>query len=153
MIDCEIFSVEYDYIATSIITDVYVSDAVKVVSLSENGDIDSYKCKGLWDTGATTSVISRKIVEKLRLPAVSKTQIFGVNGRFETTMHVIDLCLPNKHIVRRVSAVLGVLMSGIDVLIGMDIITKGDFSISNCNGRTLFSFRSYSEKERHKNSV
>lgn len=30
---------------------------------------------------------------------------------------------------------------GIDVLIGMDIISNGDFAISNYEGRTQFSFR------------
>lgn len=28
-----------------------------------------------------------------------------------------------------------------DLIIGMDIITQGDFSITNFGGRTLFSFR------------
>ncbi|MCM1089805.1 MAG: hypothetical protein NC413_03110 [Muribaculum sp.] len=30
---------------------------------------------------------------------------------------------------------------GIDVLIGMDIISNGDFAVSNFEGRTQFSFR------------
>jgi hypothetical protein len=29
---------------------------------------------------------------------------------------------------------------GVEVLIGMDIISMGDFNISNANGKTLFSF-------------
>jgi hypothetical protein len=32
------------------------------------------------------------------------------------------------------------LIGEIDLLIGMDIILLGDFSISNCGGKTLFSF-------------
>ncbi len=30
---------------------------------------------------------------------------------------------------------------GIDVLIGMDIISNGDFAVSNYDGKTYFSFR------------
>ena len=30
---------------------------------------------------------------------------------------------------------------GIDVLIGMDIISMGDFAVSNFDGKTQFSFR------------
>ena len=34
-----------------------------------------------------------------------------------------------------------------DVIIGMDVICKGDFAITNLNGKTTFSFRIPSEKE------
>ena len=37
---------------------------------------------------------------------------------------------------------MGTFSPGFDVLIGMDIISKGDFSISNYGGHTVFSFRS-----------
>ena len=36
---------------------------------------------------------------------------------------------------------------GIDILIGMDIISKGDFAISNYNGKTQFSFRLPSQQD------
>jgi uncharacterized protein YchJ len=32
-------------------------------------------------------------------------------------------------------------ISGGDVLIGMDIITRGDFAVTNSDGRTTFSYR------------
>ena len=36
---------------------------------------------------------------------------------------------------------------GIDVLIGMDVISKGDFAISYYNGKTQFSFRIPSQND------
>ena len=36
---------------------------------------------------------------------------------------------------------------GIDILIGMDIISKGDFAISNYDGKTQFSFRLPSQQD------
>jgi len=44
---------------------------------------------------------------------------------------------------------------GADVLIGMDIISMGDFCISNARGRTLFSFviPSYKDKISYSNMV
>lgn len=36
---------------------------------------------------------------------------------------------------------------GIDVLIGMDVISKNDFAISNYNGKTQFSFRIPSQND------
>ena len=35
----------------------------------------------------------------------------------------------------------------IDVLIGMDIICRGDFAVSNYNNKTAFTFRTPSEKK------
>ena len=34
-----------------------------------------------------------------------------------------------------------VLPPGLDVVIGMDIITRGDFAVTNLDGKTTFSFR------------
>ena len=136
------FSLKYDYISKLIITDVYVSDALKNISVPDSGEPAACKCRGLWDTGASNSVISKRLVSKLQIPAVSKVPIIGVNGRFETTSHVIDLWLPNKFVVRYVNVTMGELSPDFDVLIGMDIISRGDFSISNYQGHTIFSFRS-----------
>jgi hypothetical protein len=36
---------------------------------------------------------------------------------------------------------LGTLWKGTDALIGMDVITQGDFAITNLNGKTVMSFR------------
>ena len=137
------FSLKHDHITRAIITDVYVSDSVSPVETPPTGEEpNAHKCRGLWDTGATNSVISKRLVDKLKIPAVSKVPINGVNGRFTTTTHVIDLWLPNYFVVRRVNVSMGIFSPDFDVLIGMDIISKGDFSISNYNGQTVFSFRS-----------
>ncbi len=135
------WSLHYDGLAEQIITDIHVSDAVKAVSIPVGGEPDALPCKGLWDTGATNTVISKRIVERLELPAISKTKVFGVSGVFETTTHVVDLWLPNYFVIRRVPATQGILGEDCDVLIGMDIITGGDFTISNFQGKTTISYR------------
>jgi hypothetical protein len=48
--------------------------------------------------------------------------------------------LPNSVGFVNLEVTLGQLY-GADVLLGMDIITSGDFSITNVGGRTVFSFR------------
>ena len=136
------FTLEYDYITNLIVTNAYVSDAMKKIPAPDSGEPEALKCRGLWDTGASNSVISKRLVDKLNLPAISKVPIIGVNGKFITTSHVIDLWLPNNYVVRRINVTMGTLSSDFDILIGMDIIVKGDFSISNYQGHTVFSFRS-----------
>jgi len=61
-------------------------------------------------------------------------------------VHRINLTLPNKicfHSIRVTQADMG----NVNVLIGMDIISRGDFAITNLNGETCFSFR-FPSKER-----
>lgn len=61
-------------------------------------------------------------------------------------MYAINLFLPNQVAFQFVKVTEGVL-SGFDLLIGMDVITTGDFSITNVGGKTTFSFRVPSVKE------
>ena len=68
----------------------------------------------LWDTGSTMTVIPDELASKLNLEPVGKMMAETASGK---------------------------LGPGIDILIGMDIITLGDFVITNYNNKTVFSFR------------
>ena len=96
---------------------------------------------GLWDTGATASMITERIVEKLGLTGEGLTKIHHATGESDNVpLYYVNLVLLNNVRITGVRASLGKL-PGIDVLIGMDIINRGDFAVSNCNGSTQFSFR------------
>lgn len=82
--------------------------------------------KGLWDTGATGTVISNKVVEKLGLKPIGKSKVFHANGESIVNVYAINLFLPNQVAFPFVTVTEGVL-AGIDLLIGMDVITMGDF--------------------------
>lgn len=55
--------------------------------------------------------------------------------------YLIDIGLPNGVGFMAVKVSKALLGPGSDVLIGMDIISQGDFSITNQSGTTVFSFR------------
>jgi hypothetical protein len=100
------------------------------------------KYTAIWDTGATSSAITRRVVNELLLPVVSRGISNTAAGSVETTGHVTHLWLPHGIIVMNCIATcvdLGAIDA--DVLIGMDVIGKGDFSISNFDGKTIMSFR------------
>jgi predicted aspartyl protease len=101
---------------------------------------------GLWDTGASGTVISKAVVDKLNLQPIGKSKVFHANGESIVNVYAINLFLPNQVAFQFVKVTEGVL-NGFDLLIGMDIITTGDFSISNVGGNTTFSFRVPSVKE------
>ena len=97
--------------------------------------------KGLWDTGASRSSITQRIVDDLSLIPVGKTNISTANGIVTVDTYFVNLGLPNGVTVNNVLVSCADLGEDIDVSIGMDIIRHGDFSITNVNNKTIFSFR------------
>lgn len=107
----------------------------------------------LWDTGATCSVITKKVVENLHLKPVSVSKAHTPSGEYEAYCYYIDLFLPNYVVIRNLLVMEGE-PAGCDILIGMDVIAQGDFAVTNYQGKTTFSFRlpSCSEIDFVKNS-
>lgn len=101
---------------------------------------------GLWDTGATGSMITLDVANKLGLKPIGKMKVFTASGSEIRNVYKINLLLLNGVGFHSINVVDGNL-TGMDVLIGMDIIAKGDFSITNVGGNTCFSFRYPSVRE------
>ena len=91
----------------------------------------------LWDTGATNSVVSKAFAVKLRLQPIGQRKVQGVHGSEIVNTYLADIGLPNKVIFKGVDILEADIGDRIDVLIGMDIIGSGDFSI--CGGK-VFSY-------------
>lgn len=127
------FTYEYGGISRSLITPVRVESA-----RNGQGAVD---IKALWDTGASFSLINREAALKLNLRHVSKIILSTPSDKnFSSNVYLINLYLPNQTMFRDLKVAEGVL-NGCDMLIGMDVITCGDFAVSNFGGKTTFTFR------------
>lgn len=116
-----------------LITDVYVHIP---------GGINHTAIKAIWDTGASGSAITKKVAQQLGLVPTGMAQVNTANGIATQNTYTIDIGLPNKVIIQGIIATeIDALAAGCDALIGMDVITLGDFSITNHNGSTCMSFR------------
>jgi len=131
------FSVTYGGIVRELLTDVEITHPSALIP--DLKDKNFSKFKAVWDTGATNTVITKKIVEALELVPTGKAEMFSVNKKSTVDTYIIDIGLPNKVLLRDVNVICGEI-NNIDVLIGMDIIQSGDFSISNAKGKTHFSY-------------
>ena len=100
---------------------------------------DSYNA--LWDTGSNMTVISSDLASELNLTPVGIMNVDTANGQFKAQKYIISITLPNKLNIENLAVSSGKLGNGIDLLIGLDLITLGDFSITNVNNKTIFSFR------------
>ena len=98
------------------------------------------KYNGIWDTGATNSVISQKVVDDCGLMPTGMAIVQGATGSMRCETFLVSIFLPNKVVFPSIRVTKGVL-AGCDVLIGMDIINQGDFAITHNDWKTTFSFR------------
>lgn len=122
------------------ISNVIVSDLTVVNPF--NGSIE--KTQGIWDTGATNSCISESLAKELNLHPIQRATVQGVHGSEEVNVYYITIILPNENIKLNVPVTECKALSEdgkVCILIGMDVITKGDFCITNLNGKTVMSFR------------
>lgn len=100
-----------------------------------------------WDTGATNTCISKNVVKQLGLIPCGQRPMKTPSGDILANEYRIDIKLQNENVylenVYVVDSKIG--DQGIDLLIGMDIINLGDFSVSNFDNKTVFTFRIPSE--------
>ncbi|MEO6230397.1 MAG: retropepsin-like aspartic protease [Ferruginibacter sp.] len=112
------------------------------VNVHLSGSTKYSPIKAIWDTGASGSAITKKVAQQLGLVATGMAQVNTANGIATQSTYTIDIGLPNKVIIQGIIATeIDALAAGCDALIGMDVITLGDFSITNHNGSTCMSFR------------
>ena len=133
------FTITATGILREIITEVQICEAFDPTTRAlPHPPLSSFRA--VWDTGATNSVITQQVVDRCGLKPISRAIVSTANGQHQAEVYLVNIALPN-HVgcpnIRVTKADLG----GADVLIGMDIITLGDFAITNKGGKTLVSYR------------
>lgn len=103
--------------------------------------------RSLWDTGASSTLISSKVAKALGLTSIGTSFLSGYNSGIDVkNTFLVHLGLPTGDIVTNVVA-MEFDGDDYDLVIGMDVITRGDFAITNKGQKTTFSFRIPSVEE------
>ena len=121
--------------------EVHICEAFKSSDASVQMPGNAKKFLAIWDTGATGSVITKKVVDDCGLKPISMAKVSTANGETTTPVYLASVFLPNKVAFTQVRMVEGKIAGDKEVLIGMDIISQGDFAVTNKDGKTAFSFR------------
>lgn len=111
---------------------------------SHEGVIPQFQNKpvqAIWDTGATASVINDKTADELGFQSVGFANVSTANGICSAPVYICDIYLPTGIVVPTVEITGGNLGDNTDMLIGMDVIALGDFTITNLGGDTWFTYR------------
>ncbi|MFA7402182.1 MAG: SEC-C metal-binding domain-containing protein [Bacteroidales bacterium] len=101
-----------------------------------------FRTKALWDTGATHCVVTKQTAKTLNLKPISISKVSHANGISLANVYLINIYLPNNLVIPSVRVTECADNAGnFGVIIGMDVITMGDFSITNYDSKTTVSFR------------
>ena len=96
----------------------------------------------LWDTGSTESLISEKIVKMIEPILKNKSKYVTKDTVIESETYAVSLSLSEEITFRDVLMKKADLSDkNVDIIIGMDIISRGDFEIRNYNNLVEFAFR------------
>ncbi len=125
------FKKEYPCVVERVITecDIYTTGGRKFHSE-----------RAMWDTGSDTTVLSARIVKELGLKPHMQGGIEGIGGATGSNVYMVHLALPTGNMVTYIEAMESDF-DDIDVLIGMDVISFGDFVLTNADNKTIFQFR------------
>jgi hypothetical protein len=133
------FTITYPNISPTLYSDVSLESAI-----APNMKLP---IKALWDTGASGSLIRPEIAIRLNLQPIGKVLMSTPTGKdIPSNVYFVNLYLPNQVLIPKMRVAEGI-PNNCDMLIGMDVICLSDFAVTNCKGRTVFSFRMPSMEE------
>jgi hypothetical protein len=139
--DFRAFTLKHNGLANRLVTEVKLSRAFDPANPPMSA-FAQYETTALWDTGATRSVVTEATAHALGLVSVGKAIVNHAGGSSSHNTYLINFYLPNSVCVAGVLASECPDIAGsFGAIVGMDIILKGDFSLTNYNGQTWMTFR------------
>jgi len=117
-----------------------ISKAISVKELNQGVPHPEIKrFTAVWDTGASASAISPNVVSALGLIPTGKGISDTAGGSIPVDKYSINIMLPMNVGFSTIEVSCNKMK--VDVLIGMDIISSGDFCITNKGKKTIFTFQ------------
>jgi predicted aspartyl protease len=99
--------------------------------------------EALWDTGATMTCIKPSLWDRLKLrqsTLVESITMSGIGGDVEADGTLVSIWLSPNFAIEFCPVYVVDFPGNEELLIGMDIISMGDFAVCNADGKTSFSF-------------
>ena len=125
------FSISLGSLADEIVTEC------EFVSLEQQRRVKALRA--MWDTGSNATILSTKLVSELRPDHFGQGGMTGIGGQSEGDTYLLHISLPTGDIITY-QEVYEANLGDYDAIIGMDIITRGNFHLDCDHGETLFSF-------------
>jgi hypothetical protein len=134
------FTFDYAGITTTIHTKCGINKSLEKYNDEILNSAYNFNFTAVWDTGATKSAISKNVADTLGLLPTGTATMEHAYGKVKVNTFDVSIFLPNKLFIPSIKVLEGIF-DGCDILIGMDIITAGDFVITSPEQKTKFSFQ------------
>lgn len=134
------FTVAHNGRANVLTSEVEISTAFDLTS-TRTPPQPRHKFAAIWDTGATGSVVTQKVVTDCGLKPIGMVRTHTASGERMAEVFLASVFLPNKVVIPQLRVTEGILAGGKEMLIGMDIIGRGDFAVTHMGGKTVMTFR------------
>lgn len=111
------------------------------IGIKVNGRWIKTPVRALWDTGTSITVISPQVASRLPLVKLDrKIRLSGMNTQGESDLFLASIIFPNGKCFGPIAVAVQELPS-IDVLLGMNVIMSGTFTLERKpDGGTRFTF-------------
>lgn len=133
------FTLKFSKIVNFITTSIGISHPFEASTI--NQPPKPYQTSALWDTGASHCSITQSLAENLGLHAIDKVAVEHAKGRSFENVYLAILQVTNKYYMEVEFTECQSISNNFEIIVGMDVITQGDFAITNKDGKTSFSFR------------
>ncbi len=138
-IQAQSFTVNYKGLVNVLKSDALISRAFNPAATANPPLLRKFIA--IWDTGASGTVITQKVIDECKLKPIGMANVITAKGKMTTQVYLVNIVMPNEVGVYNLRATRGNTGKDADILIGMDIIGRGDFAVTGKDGKTTFSFR------------
>jgi hypothetical protein len=122
----------------AVISEVLTQPAAQF-SACPNGQ--TFNARALWDTGAQMCAISKALADAMGLKPQGNVGVGGFGGeKKDTPYYRVDLILPDNRCFYSVAVAEYAESHSHDIIIGMNLITMGDFALTREETGIRFTF-------------
>lgn len=89
------FTVRYRGLTADLVTEIHFGEPSEISRNSPDSAMVAFN-QALWDTGASNSVISPAVIDKLSLTPIDRTIVNTVNGPRPSNVYLVSIGLPNR---------------------------------------------------------
>jgi hypothetical protein len=139
-LDALALTIKADRLLNRIISPVTIQQA-EAFCKPRDIQIKSIEVRAMWDTGSTGCCICQKLAEYLELISIASLDLTSIHDSKPSSVYLLDMISPDKITANNVIAAEIIPSGEFDIIIGMNIISLGDFALTNDHGKTIMSFR------------
>jgi hypothetical protein len=103
-------------------------------------ELKQLDARAMWDTGSMGTCVSTKLARHLGLVPLKAIRLASLHGDSLVNQCFMDIMLPDGIVVQNVKVMEIETPNDFDIIIGMNIIRLGDFSLCNDHGNTVMTF-------------